>query len=172
MRRALRAAWNPSESGGRGPASSVSSNGPVGEGGATGPTDGTGEIAYLRDSGVRMVISCMTTRHNLGDYEAAGLDWHHVPVVSTDRGSAALDELLPFLKRELRRAGAVAVHGKPPHRLRGGAGSGASAPRARDRPGRGPAAGGGGGAHGDAGVCALLGVDPEGVLPDWRYTVA
>ena len=58
-----------------------------------------------------MVISCMTTRHNLAGYEAAGLDWHHVPVISTERGSAALDELLPFLKRELRRAGAVAVHG-------------------------------------------------------------
>ena len=69
------------------------------------------EIAWLRDSGVRLVISTMTTRHNLAAYEAAGLDWHHVPVVSTDRGSAALDELLPFLKRELRRAGAVAVHG-------------------------------------------------------------
>ena len=60
---------------------------------------------------MRPAVSCMTTRHNLGAYEAAGLDWHHVPVGSTERGSAALDELLPFLKRELRRAGAIAVHG-------------------------------------------------------------
>ncbi len=69
------------------------------------------EIAYLRDSGVRLVVSCMTTRHNLRDYEAASLDWHHVPVVSIERASAALDELLPFLKRELNRRGAIAVHG-------------------------------------------------------------
>jgi len=69
------------------------------------------EIAFLREAGVRLVVSCMTTRHNLSDYEAAGLDWHHVPVVSIERGSAALDELLPFLKRELKRRGAIAVHG-------------------------------------------------------------
>ena len=69
------------------------------------------EIAYLRGTGVHLVISTMTTRHNLGDYEAAGLDWHHVPVTSAARGSAALDELLPFLERELARRGAVAVHG-------------------------------------------------------------
>jgi hypothetical protein len=84
---------------------------PGGGGRSHRPDRREGEIAYLKRSGVRLVVSCMTTRHNLGDYEAAGLDWHHVPVVSTDRGSAALDELLPFLKRELRRAGAVAVHG-------------------------------------------------------------
>ena len=70
-----------------------------------------GEITYLRESGVWMVISTMTTRHNLADYEAAGLDWHHVPVTSTERGSAALEELLPLLKRELERRGAIAVHG-------------------------------------------------------------
>lgn len=69
------------------------------------------EIAYLRESGVRLIVSCMITRHNLRDYEAAGLDWHHVPVVSSERGSAALDELLSFLKRELKRRGAIAVHG-------------------------------------------------------------
>ena len=28
------------------------------------------DIAYLVDSGVRLVISTMTTRHGLGDYEA------------------------------------------------------------------------------------------------------
>jgi hypothetical protein len=69
------------------------------------------EIAYLTDRGVRLVISTMTTRHNLGHYEEAGLEWHHVPVASCADGAAALEELLPLLRRELRRRGAVAVHG-------------------------------------------------------------
>ena len=69
------------------------------------------EIAYLLDRGVRLVISTMTTRHNIPDYEAAGLDWHHVPVASCAEGAEALEELLPLLRRELRRAGAVAIHG-------------------------------------------------------------
>jgi hypothetical protein len=58
-----------------------------------------------------MFISTMTSRHNLGAYEAAGLEWHHVPVESAGRGAEALEELLPLLRRELRRRGAVAVHG-------------------------------------------------------------
>jgi hypothetical protein len=53
----------------------------------------------------------MGSRHNLGAYEAAGLGWHHVPVESARRGAEALEELLPLLRRELRRRGAVAVHG-------------------------------------------------------------
>jgi hypothetical protein len=53
----------------------------------------------------------MSTRHGLGDLEEAGLDWRHVPVASAADGAAALEELLPLLKRELRRPGAVAVHG-------------------------------------------------------------
>jgi hypothetical protein len=69
------------------------------------------EIAYLRAKGVRMVVSTMKTRHNLGDYERAGLEWHHVPVPSSEDGIDALEELLPVLRRELRRKGAVAVHG-------------------------------------------------------------
>jgi hypothetical protein len=69
------------------------------------------EIAYLRAKGVRMVISTMQTRHNLSDYEGAGLEWHHVPVPSAEQGVDALEELLPVLRRELRRRGAVAVHG-------------------------------------------------------------
>jgi hypothetical protein len=60
---------------------------------------------------VRLVVSTMKTRHNLADYEAAGLEWHHVPVSSTEAGADQLEELLPLLRRELRRAGAVAVHG-------------------------------------------------------------
>src|SRR5215216_6553251 len=69
------------------------------------------EIAYLAAHGVRTVVSTMTTRHNLGAYEDAGLDWHHVPVARTEGGAAALEELLPFLRRRLKGAGAVAVHG-------------------------------------------------------------
>jgi hypothetical protein len=69
------------------------------------------DIAYLVDSGVRLVISTMTTRHGLGDYEAAGLEWRHVPVASCAEGAEALDELLQVLRRELRSRGAVAVHG-------------------------------------------------------------
>jgi hypothetical protein len=69
------------------------------------------EIAYLKARGVRLCVSTMTSRHNLGAYEAAGLPWHHVPVESAQRGAEALEELLPLLKRELRRRGAVAVHG-------------------------------------------------------------
>jgi hypothetical protein len=60
---------------------------------------------------VRLVVSTMKTRHNLADYEAAGLEWHHVPVLSTEAGADQLDELLPLLRRELRRGGAIAVHG-------------------------------------------------------------
>jgi hypothetical protein len=71
----------------------------------------TGELAYLRAHGVRLVVSTMASRHNLGAYETAGLDWHHVPVSSTEGGTDQLEELLPFLRRELRRRGAVALHG-------------------------------------------------------------
>src|SRR3954463_13464143 len=69
------------------------------------------DIAYLRESGVRLVISTMTTRHNLGDYETAGFEWLHVPVASCDEGAEGLEQLLPVLRRELRKRGAVAVHG-------------------------------------------------------------
>jgi radical SAM superfamily enzyme YgiQ (UPF0313 family) len=69
------------------------------------------EIAYLKEAGVRLVVSTMTTRHNLADYEAAGLEWAHVPVAETADGADALDELLVLLRRELRKAGAVAIHG-------------------------------------------------------------
>lgn len=69
------------------------------------------DIAYLANSGVRLVVSTMATRHNLEHYERAGLEWHHVPVASVADGAEALEELLPLLRRELRRRGAVAVHG-------------------------------------------------------------
>ncbi len=69
------------------------------------------EIAWLAARGVRFVVSTMRTRHNLADYEQAGLEWHHAPVSSAAQGADALEELLPVLRRELRRRGAVAVHG-------------------------------------------------------------
>lgn len=69
------------------------------------------ELAYLKDSGVRLIVSTMGTRHNLAEYDRAGIDWHHVPVASCAEGADALDELLPLLRRELRTPGAVAVHG-------------------------------------------------------------
>jgi hypothetical protein len=69
------------------------------------------EIAHLKENGVRLVISTMQSRHNLGAYEDSGLAWHHVPVESAQHGADALEEILPLLKRELRRRGAVAVHG-------------------------------------------------------------
>jgi hypothetical protein len=69
------------------------------------------EIAYLISKGVRLCISTMTSRHNLGAYEDAGLGWHHVPVTSAQAGADVLEEILPLLRRELRRRGAVALHG-------------------------------------------------------------
>ncbi len=69
------------------------------------------EIEYLRGLGVRLIVSVMRSRHNLGAYEAAGLDWHHVPVRRTAEGAEALEELLPLLRCELAAAGAVALHG-------------------------------------------------------------
>jgi hypothetical protein len=69
------------------------------------------DIDYLVASGVRLVISTMGTRHNLDDYEAVGLEWLHVPVGSCAEGADALEELLRVLRAELRKRGAVAVHG-------------------------------------------------------------
>jgi hypothetical protein len=70
-----------------------------------------GEIEYLARRGVRLIVSTTRTRHNLADYEAAGLAWHHVPVPSCADGAEALDEIVALLRPELRRSGAVAVHG-------------------------------------------------------------
>ena len=69
------------------------------------------EIAYLKAQGARLVISTMSTRHNLAEYDRAGLDWHHVPVQSCAEGGDALDEILQLLRREMRSKGAVAIHG-------------------------------------------------------------
>ena len=78
---------------------------PGGGGRSHRPERRAAEIAYLKSEGVRLCISTMSSRHNLGVYEAAGLPWHHVPVVSAQHGADALEELLPLLRRELRRRG-------------------------------------------------------------------
>ena len=69
------------------------------------------EIAWLRGRGVRIVVSVMRSRHNLTDYEAAGLDWHHVPVRRPQDEPDALEELLPLLRAELRRRGRLRCTG-------------------------------------------------------------
>src|ERR687895_1179467 len=75
-----------------------------GGGGSHRPDRRAAEIAYLEARGVRLVVSTMKSRHNLAAYEAVGLDWHHVPVPSTEEGAEQLEELLPLLRREPRRA--------------------------------------------------------------------
>ena len=100
-----------SESGGPAPASCAALERPGGGGRSHRPERRRAEIAWLREHGVRTVISTMATRHNLAAYEEAGLEWRHVPVPSTADGAEAFEDLLRLLKRELRRRGAVAIHG-------------------------------------------------------------
>lgn len=66
------------------------------------------EIEWLKAAGVRTVVSTMKSRHNLAAYEQAGLRWLHLPA---DDPEQALEEVLRVLRRELRKPGAVAVHG-------------------------------------------------------------
>jgi hypothetical protein len=84
---------------------------PGGGGRSHRPERRTEEIAYLKEAGMRLVVSTMTTRHGLAVYEEAGLEWHHVPVESCAGAEDVFEELLGFLRRETRRRGAVAVHG-------------------------------------------------------------
>ena len=93
------------------PGQAVRSRAAGGRGRSHRPERREAEIAHLMAKGVRLCVSTMASRHNLGAYENAGLAWHHVPVESAQRGAEALEELLPLLRRELRRRGAVAVHG-------------------------------------------------------------
>ena len=61
---------------------------------------------------MRLVVSTMATRHNLGALR--GRRARRGTTCRSSRRSAgrtALEELLPLLRRELRRRGAVAVHG-------------------------------------------------------------
>jgi len=83
---------------------------PGGGGRSHRPDRRAADLAYLQARGVHLVISTMTTRHNLAAYEAASLEWRHVPVASCAEGADALDELLRMLRRELLAPGAVAVH--------------------------------------------------------------
>jgi hypothetical protein len=64
------------------------------------------EIEWLKAAGVHTVISTMKSRHNLAAYEEAGLEWLHIP----GEDEETLDQLLPILRRRLRRPGAVAIH--------------------------------------------------------------
>jgi hypothetical protein len=84
---------------------------PGGGGRSHRPERRAADVAYLREHGVHTVISTMTTKHNLADYEAAGMDWHHVPVADCAEGADALAEVLRLVKRLTKRRGAVAVHG-------------------------------------------------------------
>ena len=83
---------------------------PGGGGRSHRPERRAADVGYLKASGVRTVVSLMTTRHNLAVYDAAGLEWRHVPLASCAEAADALDDLLRLLRRELRRRGAVAVH--------------------------------------------------------------
>ena len=101
---------------------------PGGGGRSHRPERRAAETEYLSASGVRLVVSVMRTRHNLAAYEAAG------PRLAPRAGrltrrtrQAVLEELLPLLRRELRRRGAVARARRPQDRLRGGGVRGAPA---------------------------------------------
>ncbi|MGI8750096.1 MAG: hypothetical protein ACR2J6_06050 [Thermoleophilaceae bacterium] len=121
------------------------------------------EIDWLRDHGVRVVISTMATRHNLGEYEDLGLEWHHVPVPVTAEGGDALEEVLTLLRAELRRAGATAVHGNRHTDFV----AAVCAAHLHAAEGLDPAAGllaaGRAGLMVTLEACALVGVDPEAV---------
>jgi hypothetical protein len=49
----------------------------------------------------------MASRHNLDDYEAAGLEAIHLPV---EQNEAGLLEAADVIRRETRKRGAVAIH--------------------------------------------------------------
>jgi hypothetical protein len=83
---------------------------PGGGGRSHRPDRRAAEIGYLKASGVRLVVSLMTTKHNLAAYEEAGLEVLHVPLPGWEEARETLPELAATLRRELRRRGAVAVH--------------------------------------------------------------
>jgi hypothetical protein len=130
------------------------------------------EIAYLQARGVRLVVSTMPTRHNLGHYERAGLDWHHVPVAHTSEEAGPLEGLLRLLADELRRPGAVAIHGN----LYTDFVAAVCAAYLHEQRGLDPAEGlqraAAAGLNVTAEACALLGVDYEAVQPRSRMAAA
>ena len=141
---------------------------PGGGGRSHRPERRSAEIEYLRRSGVRLVVSVMVTRHNLAHYEEAGLGWHHVPVAATLDGAAALEELLPLLRRELRGRGAVAVHGNRRTDFVAAVCAAHLHEQRGVEPARALAAAVEAGLSVSADACALLGVGPDevqGVVP-------
>ncbi len=84
---------------------------PGGGGRSHRPERREGELAYLKANGVRLIVSVMSTRHNLPDYERAGISSIHLPLKPDTDEAELLEELLPLLRRELRSKGAVALHG-------------------------------------------------------------
>ena len=80
---------------------------PGGGGSSHRPDRRQDEIEWLKAHGVHTVISTMRTRHNLSEYEDAGLEWVHLPVEEEDDG---VEQVIRVLRRKLRRAGAVAIH--------------------------------------------------------------
>jgi hypothetical protein len=80
---------------------------PGGGGRSHRPERRAAEIEYLKEAGVRVVISLMPTRHNLAAYEDAGLDAIHLPV---EENEAGLIEAVEVVRRETRKRGVVAVH--------------------------------------------------------------
>ena len=65
------------------------------------------EIEYLKEAGVRTVISLMQSRHNAGAYEDAGIAFVHLPV---EQDLDGLLEAVEVVRRETRKPGAVAIH--------------------------------------------------------------
>ncbi|HEX4719293.1 MAG TPA: hypothetical protein VH300_12235 [Thermoleophilaceae bacterium] len=80
---------------------------PGGGGRSHRPERRAAEIEYLKHAGVRLVISLMQTRHNIDAYEQAGMEAIHLPVEEDLDG---LLEVVEVVRRETRKAGAVAVH--------------------------------------------------------------
>ena len=80
---------------------------PGGGGRSHRPARREAEIEYLRDAGVRVVISLMQTRHNISAYEDVGLQAIHLPVEEDRDG---LLEAVEVVRRETRKPGVVAIH--------------------------------------------------------------
>ena len=145
---------------------------PGGGGRSHRPERRSAEIDYLVARGVRTVVSTMKTRHNLSDYERAGLRWHHLPVPHTAEAEALLEELLALLRRELRGRGAVAVHGNR-HTDFAAAVCAAHLQEVRGTtPAEGLAAAVGAGLIVTPDACALLDVSPEAVAAAGRPAIS
>jgi hypothetical protein len=80
---------------------------PGGGGRSHRPERRAADIAYLKEAGVRVVISLMKSRHNLEAYRDAGLEAIHLPVEQNEMG---LLEAAEVVRRETRMKGAVAIH--------------------------------------------------------------